>query len=78
MTASVRSPQRAKEVIDLHPSWKSSVDFVYVADIVEPEAFTEVFKNEKDGFDYVIHNASPVTFSVTDIQKQLIDPAVQG
>ncbi|KAF2669921.1 NAD(P)-binding protein [Microthyrium microscopicum] len=78
VTASVRSPQRAKEIIDTHPSWESSLDFAYVADIVEPGAFDEAFKNEKDGFDYVMHTASPVTFVVDDIQKFLIDPAVQG
>ena len=37
-----------------------------------------VFQSEKDGFDYIIHTASPVNFKATDIQKELIDPAVQG
>ena len=77
-TASVRSEAKAQEILDLHPSWKGKVTFVVVEDITPPGAFDEVFKQEKNGFDYIIHTASPVNFSVTDFQKDLIDPAVQG
>ena len=77
-TASVRSEAKAQEILDLHPSWKGKVTFVVVKDITPPGAFDEVFKQEKNGFDYIIHTASPVNFSVTDFQKDLIDPAVQG
>jgi hypothetical protein len=51
---------------------------VFVKDIASPGAFRDVFMQEKIGFDYIIHTASPVNFSVTDFQKDLIDPAVQG
>lgn len=54
------------------------MEFVYIADIAAPGAFIEIFKSEKTGFDYIIHTASPVTFSVNDVKKDLIDPAVQG
>jgi nucleoside-diphosphate-sugar epimerase len=77
-TASVRSEAKAEEILDLHPSWKGKVTFVVVKDITPPGAFDEVFSQEKNGFDYIIHTASPVNFSVTDFQKDLIDPAVQG
>jgi hypothetical protein len=76
--ASVRSEQKAGEILELHPSWKKSLSFVFTADIRTPNAFDEVFKSDADGFDYIIHTASPVTFSVQDVQKDLIDPAVQG
>lgn len=76
-TASVRSEAKAQEILELHPAWKSKVTFVFVKDIATVGAFDDVFKQE-NGFDYVIHTASPVNFSVTDFQKDLIDPAVQG
>jgi nucleoside-diphosphate-sugar epimerase len=77
-TASVRSEAKAQEILKLHPDWKDKVTFVFVKDIITPGAFDDVFKQEKDGFDYIIHTASPVNFRVTDFQKDLIDPAVQG
>lgn len=49
-----------------------------VPDIVVDGAFDDVFNQEKEGFDFVIHTASPVNFAVTDLQRDLINPAVQG
>jgi nucleoside-diphosphate-sugar epimerase len=74
----LRSEAKAQEILELHPTWKDKVTFVFVKDIVTPGAFDDIFKQEKNGFDYIIHTASPVSFSVTDFQKELIDPAVQG
>jgi hypothetical protein len=76
--ASVRSSSKAKSLFVLHPTWKGKVDFVYVPDIAIPGAFDEVFKAEKNGFDYIIHTASPVKFVVDDVKKDLLDPAIQG
>jgi nucleoside-diphosphate-sugar epimerase len=76
--ASVRSSSKAASIFALHPTWKGKVAFVYVADIAAPGAFDEVFTSEKVGFDYIIHTASPVSFAVNDVKKDLIDPAVQG
>jgi hypothetical protein len=76
--ASVRSESKAQQILDKHPAWKDKVHFVYVADIAVDGAFDEVFNQEKIGFDYIIHTASPVNFSVTDFQRDLIDPAVRG
>jgi nucleoside-diphosphate-sugar epimerase len=78
VVASVRSEQKAKEILDLHPSWKDNLSFVFIPDVGAPNAFDEVFNSATDGFDYIIHTASPVTFAVKDIQRDLIDPAVQG
>jgi hypothetical protein len=74
----VRSKSKAQQMLDLHPSWESQVTFASIADIAEDGAFEEVFKHEGRGFDYIIHTASPVNFSVTDFQKDLIDPAIKG
>jgi hypothetical protein len=61
----------------LHPTWKGKIEFVYVSDIAAPGAFDDVFKSEKNGFDY-IHTASPVSFAIDEVKKDLIDPAVHG
>ncbi|KAI9641702.1 hypothetical protein NHQ30_009558 [Ciborinia camelliae] len=79
-TASVRSPSKANQILELHPEWKGKVEFVFVPEITTPGAFDHVFKDQakEGGFDYVIHTASPVTFSAKDVKKDLIDPAVHG
>jgi hypothetical protein len=74
----VRSPSKAEALLAQHPTWKTSVEFVYVADIAAPGAFDDILKSEKARFDYIIHTASPVAFAVDDAQKDLIDPAVYG
>lgn len=78
VTASVRSKARSQEVLDIHPEYKDHVKFVYVPDFTAPGAFDEAIKQEEDSLDYVIHTASPVSFSIKDIQKDLLDPAIQG
>ena len=54
------------------------MSFIYIPDIGAHDAFNKVFENQEGEFDYVIHTASPVNFSVKDLQKELIDPAVHG
>lgn len=76
--ASVRSEAKAQEVLNLHPNWKGKVSLVFVPEIAAEKAFDHVFKDAKTPFDYIIHTASPVSFSVTDFQKDLIDPALKG
>ena len=51
------------------------VHFLYVSDMRNSDAFIHAFDKAHD---FVIHTASPVTFEVRDIQKDLVDPAVQG
>lgn len=78
MTTSVRTEAKAQQILALHPSWKSQLSFVYIADIVIEGVFDDVFLKANQPFDYIIHTASPVNFAVTDFQTELIDPAVQG
>ena len=73
----MRSASKAQQIIALHPSWKDKVTFVYVTDIATPGAFDHVFE-EREGFNYIIHTASPVTFNVEDVKKDLIDPGING
>ncbi|KAF2021497.1 NAD(P)-binding protein [Aaosphaeria arxii CBS 175.79] len=74
--ATVRSESKAQELIALHPQWKPHVTFTYVPDLTKEGAYQAAF--EVGDVDYVIHAASPTDFSVTDLQEQMIKPAVEG
>jgi nucleoside-diphosphate-sugar epimerase len=76
VVGTVRSKAKAEDVVALHPSWKRHITWVYIADIGAANAYDEAFRTGP--FDYIIHNASPVDFTVTDLQGQMIDPAVKG
>ncbi|KAI9853742.1 MAG: hypothetical protein M1824_000922 [Vezdaea acicularis] len=82
VTGSVRTPAKAQVILDRHPSWKSKVDFVSVADVAADGAFEGVFRERAgeggNGFDYVVHAASSINFYATDFQKELIDPTIAG
>lgn len=78
VTAPVRSKTKSQEILEVHPEWKDIVRFVYIPDFTVPGAFDEAIKQEKEKLNYIIHTASPVTFDISDIQRQLIDPAVKG
>lgn len=51
---------------------------MYIPDISAERAYEKVYPKGGDGFDYIIHTASPVDFHVTDLQSGLIHPAIQG
>jgi hypothetical protein len=78
VTSTVRSEAKARAVYETHPSWKNLVRFEYVADLTQKGAFDHIFANATQPFDYVMHTASPVNFSVEDIERDLIEPAIQG
>ncbi|GKZ34822.1 hypothetical protein AbraIFM66950_005178 [Aspergillus brasiliensis] len=78
VTATVRSQAKANDIIDTHPSWKNAVKFVIVADFTSQGPFDDIFRNSSHPFDYVIHTASPLKFQVSDIQKEMIEPAEKG
>ncbi|XBW36592.1 hypothetical protein QEN19_002164 [Hanseniaspora menglaensis] len=74
---SVRSEEKALILANNFGN-NPDLSFVYVKDISDKNAFDESFEKYGSSFDYVIHTASPVTFEVADIQKDLITPAHQG
>ncbi|GKZ71061.1 hypothetical protein AnigIFM50267_006735 [Aspergillus niger] len=78
VTATVRSQAKANDIIETHPSWKKAVKFVIVADFTSQGPFDDIFRNSSNPFDYVIHTASPLKFQVSDIQKEMIEPAEKG
>ncbi|RAL06969.1 NAD dependent epimerase/dehydratase [Aspergillus homomorphus CBS 101889] len=54
------------------------VHFVIVADFTSRTLFNTWFKDTKVPFDYDIHTASPLKFNIEDMQREMIEPAVQG
>ena len=74
----VRSQQKADKIKEAHSNYgKDKLDFSIVEDIAKENAFDEAVKSSPP-FEAVIHTASPFHFNVTDVQKQLLDPAVIG
>ncbi|KAF9887795.1 hypothetical protein FE257_009601 [Aspergillus nanangensis] len=78
VTATVRSQAKADDVINTHPSWKGKVDFAIVADFTSAKPFDHLFQSAKTPFNYVIHTASPLSFQISDIMKEMIEPAEMG
>ncbi|KAK3070233.1 Glycine-rich RNA-binding protein 2, mitochondrial [Teratosphaeriaceae sp. CCFEE 6253] len=78
VVTTVRSDAKAKAIAENHKSYdKSKLDFAIVEDIAQEHAFDEAVKSEP-AFEAVIHTASPFHFNVTDVQKELLDPAIIG
>ncbi|TKA70426.1 hypothetical protein B0A55_07897 [Friedmanniomyces simplex] len=78
VVTTVRSQEKARLVAENHKSYgKDKLDFAIVEDIAQENAFDEAVKSDPP-FEAVIHTASPFHFNVTDVQKQLLDPAIIG
>ncbi|EON64887.1 dihydroflavonol-4-reductase [Coniosporium apollinis CBS 100218] len=78
VVTTVRSQDKANKIAEAHPNvGKDKLDFAIVEDIAIEGAFDDAVKSDPP-FEAVIHTASPFHFNVTDIQKQLLDPAVIG
>lgn len=52
------------------------LSFAIVKDITLPGAFDEVIR--QNAFDAVLHTSSPFTYNVTDVAKELYEPAIRG
>jgi len=78
VVTTVRSQDKANKIKEAHPKYgKDKLDFAIVEDIAQEGAFDKAVISEPP-FEAVIHTASPFHFNVTDIQKELLDPAVIG
>ncbi|GFG00990.1 putative uncharacterized oxidoreductase C513.07 [Aspergillus lentulus] len=78
VTATVRSHDKANDIIKTHPSWKDKINFAIVSDFTSQQPFDEIFKNKNVPFTYVIHTASPLKFNINNIQEKMIELAVKG
>ncbi|KAH7380151.1 NADPH-dependent methylglyoxal reductase-like protein GRE2 [Pyrenochaeta sp. MPI-SDFR-AT-0127] len=79
VVATVRTQEKADKIKAEYQSYadKGQLDFVLVPDIAQPNAFDQAVISDPP-FEAVLHTASPFHFNVTDVQKDLIDPAVIG
>ncbi|KAL5375687.1 hypothetical protein DPSP01_011044 [Paraphaeosphaeria sporulosa] len=79
VVTTVRTQEKADKI---KADNKSAVDsgqlsFAIVPDIAQEGAFDEAVVSDPP-FEAVLHTASPFHFNVTDVQKDLLDPAVIG
>ncbi|KAK5132806.1 hypothetical protein LTR08_008607 [Meristemomyces frigidus] len=78
VVTTVRSQEKADKVAEAHKEYKKDkLDFAIVEDIAQEGAFDQAVVSDPP-FEAVIHTASPFHFNVTDVQKQLLDPAIIG
>ncbi|EMC92843.1 hypothetical protein BAUCODRAFT_37757 [Baudoinia panamericana UAMH 10762] len=78
VVTTVRSSSKGQKILDNHKSYnKDKLNFVIVEDIAKEGAFDDAVKSDPP-FEAVVHTASPFHFNVTDVQKELLDPAVIG
>jgi nucleoside-diphosphate-sugar epimerase len=74
----VRSEEKAQKVRSATDAPPSKLGFAIVPDIAVEDAFDDVIQSANPPFDAVIHTASPFRFDITDVKKELLDPAIIG
>ncbi|ORY14252.1 hypothetical protein BCR34DRAFT_623385 [Clohesyomyces aquaticus] len=78
VVTTVRTQAKADKIRSAYPGYaKDILDFAIVPDIAQPNAFDEAVVSDPP-IEAVLHTASPFHFNVTDVQKDLLDPAVIG
>ncbi|KAM3502477.1 hypothetical protein MY10362_004821 [Beauveria mimosiformis] len=78
VVTTVRNSTKAEDIKKNYPNMGSDrLDFAIVPDIAKASAFDQVIESDPP-FEAVIHTASPFTFNVTDIKRDLLDPAING
>lgn len=78
VVGTVRSQEKADKIkAQYGGKYGDKLSFAIVPDIAQEGAFDEAVKSDPP-FEVVLHTASPFHFNVTDVQKDLIDPAVIG
>ncbi|KAI7675533.1 NAD(P)-binding protein [Hortaea werneckii] len=78
VVTTVRSQDKAKKIADNHAQYgPDKLSFAIVEDIAREGAFDQAVVSDPP-FETVIHTAPPFHFNVTDVQKELLDPAIIG
>lgn len=73
-----RSDAKGQKILSNHPDQpKEKLSYVIVEDIAKEDAFDEAVKSDPP-FEGVLHTASPFHYNVTDVKKDLLDPAIIG
>ncbi|KAH0836059.1 putative NADPH-dependent methylglyoxal reductase GRP2 [Fonsecaea pedrosoi] len=79
VVTTVRSPAKADQIRAAYPTVGTDrLDFAIVEDIAQENAFDAALTSSTPPFEAVIHTASPFHFNVTDVQRDLLDPAIKG
>ncbi|EFX06336.1 NAD dependent epimerase [Grosmannia clavigera kw1407] len=77
VVTTVRSPEKAAPIHAAYPDvGPERLQTVIVPDIAQEQAFDEAV--QVPGIEVVLHTASPFHFRVTDLKRDLVDPAVIG
>ncbi|KAF8608358.1 dihydroflavonol-4-reductase [Ceratobasidium sp. AG-I] len=78
VTTTVRAESKANFLRSKFASAVSNgqLKFAIIEDITVSGAFDEVFKS--NSFEVVLHTSSPFVLTVTDIEKDLLKPAIEG
>ncbi|KAK5169815.1 Glycine-rich RNA-binding protein 2, mitochondrial [Saxophila tyrrhenica] len=78
VVTTVRTQEKANKIREAHPkASEKDLSFAIVEDIAQEGAFDKAVVSDPP-FEVVIHTASPFHFNVTDVQKDLLDPAIIG
>lgn len=78
VVTTVRSAEKIDSIRRAYPDKdEDQLDFAIVEDVAREGAFDAAVISSP-GFEAVIHTASPFHFNVTDIKKDLFDPAING
>ncbi|KAJ4250180.1 Glycine-rich RNA-binding protein 2, mitochondrial [Fusarium torreyae] len=78
VVTTVRNHAKAESIKKVYPDLgHERLDFAIVPDIANASAFDEAVVSDPP-FEAVIHTASPFHFNVTDIKRDLLDPAING
>jgi nucleoside-diphosphate-sugar epimerase len=79
VVTTVRTQEKADKIKAEYKSHADNgkLDFAIVPDIAQEGAFDQAVISDPP-FEVVLHTASPFHFNVSDVQKDLIDPAVIG
>lgn len=78
VVTTVRSTAKADRIRAAYSKiGRDRLDFVIVEDIAQNNAFDDAVVSSPP-FEAVIHTASPFHFNVTNVQQDLLDPAIKG
>lgn len=73
----VRNEAKGKQFVAAREKYASQIEVFPIQDF-ENEAAPNPFTEAAQGVDGIIHTASPFRYNVTDVEKELIRPAING
>lgn len=71
---SIRKHEQAQKILKYYPEYASKIDTVVIPDMTKPASFESAL----NGIDYIVHLASPMPGTGSDVRSDYVDPAVQS